>query len=37
MVQGYGFKFGEYQDVDAIRKIAFEHGYKEAFERGYSR
>lgn len=36
IVQEYGFRFGEYQDVDVIRSIAKERGFLEAFERGYS-
>ena len=37
MVQNYGFRFGEWQDRDAIRSIAIKQGYVEAFDRGYSR
>lgn len=36
IVQEYGFRFGEYQDVNVIRSIAKERGFLEAFERGYS-
>lgn len=37
MVQNYGFRFGEYQNVTAIRDIAENRGYLEAFEKGYAR
>lgn len=37
IVQKYGFRFGEYQNVDIIRKIAIQQGYKDSFERGYAR
>ena len=36
LVQFYGFRFGKYQDVAAIRKIAEDNGYLEEFEKGYS-
>lgn len=36
VVQNYGFRFGDWQNVDAIRKIATERGYLADFERGYS-
>jgi len=37
LVQNYGFRFGDWQDVSAIRAIAQKRGYIEAFERGYGR
>lgn len=37
MVQHYGFKFGDQQDIVAIREIASKNGYLEDFERGYKR
>jgi len=37
LVQNYGFRFGNRQDVLHIRSIAKERGYIEAFERGYKR
>lgn len=37
VVQQYGFRFGDQQDVNAIRAIAEKRGYKEDFERGYLR
>ncbi len=37
LVQNYGFRFGDRQDVSAIRSIAQKRGYIEAFERGYRR
>ena len=36
MVTNYGFKFGDYQDESAIRKIADSKGHLSDFERGYS-
>ena len=36
MVQNYGFKFGDYQNVSVIRKIAESKGHLADFERGYS-
>ena len=36
IVQEYGFRFGEYQNVDVIRSIAKRRGFLDAFERGYS-
>lgn len=36
MVTNYGFKFGDYQDESAIRKIAESKGHLSDFERGYS-
>lgn len=36
LVQGYGFRFGDWQNTDEIRKIAESRGYLEDFERGYS-
>ena len=36
IVQEYDFRSGEYQNVEAIRSIAKERGFLEAFERGYS-
>ena len=37
LVKNYGFRFGDWQDVSAIRAIAQKRGYIEAFERGYGR
>ena len=37
MVQNYGFRFGDWQNVTEIRGIAEKRGYLEAFERGYAR
>lgn len=37
IVQDYGFRFGEYQDINAIRSIAIKSGYEEDFIRGYNR
>lgn len=37
IVQNYGFRFGEYQDIDAIRAIAEKKGQLEAFEEGFRR
>lgn len=37
IVQEYGFKFGDYQDVKAIRNIAVKRGYSDAFDHGYSK
>lgn len=37
IVQNYGFRFGNLQDISAIRKIAEEKGYLNAFEKGYQR
>jgi len=37
IVQKYGFRFGDWQDRAAIRKIAVDKGYADAFDRGYSR
>lgn len=37
LVQNYGFRFGDWQDRDAIRKIAIKRGCVEAFDRGYLR
>ena len=36
LVERYGFRFGDRQNVSEIRKIAEEKGYIEDFERGYS-
>ena len=36
VVQNYGFRFGDWQNTNAIRNIAAERGYLEEFERGYS-
>lgn len=35
LVKEYGFTFGNEQDVDAIRRIAYGRGYADAFEKGY--
>lgn len=37
IVQNYGFRFGDWQDRIAIRDIAVNSGYADAFDRGYSR
>lgn len=37
LVQHYGFRFGDTQDVAAIRKIAENKGYLKDFEKGYRR
>ena len=37
IVQNYGFKFGDRQDIAAIRAIAEKKGHLEAFEKGYRR
>lgn len=37
LVQNYGFRFGEMQDVSAIRNIAQKRGFIDAFEQGYRR
>lgn len=37
LVQNYGFRFGDWQDVAAIRSIAEKRGYLDAFNRGYGR
>lgn len=37
LVHFFGFKFGDTQDVSAIRKIVGEYGYTKAFNRGYNR
>lgn len=37
MVQHYGFRFGDRQNVASIREIASKRGYLEDFERGYKR
>lgn len=37
LVQNYGFRFGDRQDVSTIRSIAQKRGYIEAYERGYRR
>lgn len=36
LVQNYGFRFGDWQDVSRIRSIAEERGYLEDFNKGYS-
>ena len=36
MVQNYGFRFGDFQNVSAIRKIAEARDHLSDFERGYS-
>ena len=37
IVQNYGFRFGDKQDVSAIRSIAEKRGFLESFEKGYRR
>jgi len=37
IVQNYGFRFGDRQDVAAIKAIAEKHGHVDDFERGYKR
>lgn len=37
LVKNYGFRFGDRQDISAIRAIAQKKGFLEAFERGYRR
>lgn len=37
VVQEYGFKFGDYQNMKAIRNISVKRGYSDAFDRGYSK
>lgn len=37
IVQNYGFRFGDWQDISAIRAIAQERGFLEEFESGYRR
>lgn len=36
IVQNYGFRFGDTQNVSAIRQIAADRGYLAEFEKGYS-
>lgn len=35
LVQNYGFRFGDRQEVDCIRAIARKFGYLKEFEKGY--
>lgn len=37
IVQNYGFRFGDWQDISAIRSIAEKRGFLEEFESGYRR
>lgn len=37
MVQHYGFRFGDRQNIEAIRELASKRGFLEDFERGYKR
>ena len=37
LVNNYGFRFGNSQDVDKIKDIAIKAGYEEDFNRGYNR
>lgn len=37
LVQNYGFRFGDWQDVKAIKDIAIKRGFEQDFNRGYSR
>ncbi len=37
IVQNYGFRFGDWQDISEIRKIAEKRGFLEEFENGYKR
>lgn len=37
IVQNYGFRFGDHQNVTVIREIARQKGYLESFERGFAR
>ena len=37
IVQNYGFRFGDWQDVNAIREIAVRKGHLESFENGFKR
>lgn len=37
LVQNYGFRFGDRQDIRAIKDIAVKRGFEQDFNRGYSR
>lgn len=36
LVERYGFKFGDTQNISEIRKLAIDRGYQAEFERGYA-
>ena len=36
LVERYGFRFGDTQNTNEIRKLAIDRGYQAEFERGYN-